>query len=269
MRILPDFNKPPVIETVLGMQFSPFKSFGIPHFGLYWSKILVDYPRFEVQPPLTRIVEEFKEKPFKPSNVEIELAPIPEVRCWFITHSENHLIQIQNDRFIYNWRKVKDKEEYPHYDSIKPEFVKEWKRFCQFLEEIKLGIPDINQCEITYVNHIEIGKGWKSYGDLNKVCACWSGVSSGNFLTEPEMVSLNTRYVMPERKGRLYIIMQPGIRRQDAKEILQLQLIARGKPPSSKLEDILEWFDLGHEWIVRGFTDFTTNNMHQIWERKI
>jgi len=40
MRMLPDFNEPPVIETVLGLQFDSLESFSIPHFGLYWSKIL-------------------------------------------------------------------------------------------------------------------------------------------------------------------------------------------------------------------------------------
>ena len=269
MRMLPDFNEPPVIETVLGLQFDSLESFSIPHFGLYWFKILADYPKFNVQPPLTHVVEQFGEETRKPYSIEMGLAPFPELRCWFVNDTENRLIQIQKDRFIYNWRKIKETEEYPHYDYLKPKFIEEWNRFCQFLEEVKLGNVNINQCEITYVNHIDIGKGWKSYGDLNKVFSCWSGDPSVNFLPEPEMVSLNTRYVMPEKRGRLYIIMQPGIRRHDAKEILQLQLIARGKPASSSIEDIMEWFDLGHEWIVKGFTDFTTDNMHEIWGRKI
>lgn len=265
----PDFNEPPVIETVLGVQCNPLEALSIPHFGLYWSKILADYPKFEVQPPLTHMAEHFGEETREPSNIEIGLSPVPEVRCWFINYLENRLIQVQRDRFIYNWRKVKDDEGYPRYDSIKPKFVEEWNRFCQFIEENKIGVPEINQCEVTYVNHIEIGKGWTSYGELNKVLTCWSGASSGAFLPTPEMSSLNTRYVMPEKKGRLYITMQPGIRRKDGKEILQLQLMARGKPDSSSIEDILNWFDLGHEWIVRGFTDFTTMAMHKIWGRKI
>ena len=50
MHMLPDFNEPPVIETVLGLQFDPIESFNVPHFGLYWSKIRADYPTFDVQP---------------------------------------------------------------------------------------------------------------------------------------------------------------------------------------------------------------------------
>jgi hypothetical protein len=56
--------------------------------------------------------------------------------------------------------------------------------------------------------------------------------------------------------------MQPAIRKQDAKEIVRLNLTARGKPVSSTPADILDWFDMGHVWIVQGFTDFTTTKIH-------
>lgn len=266
-RPLPDFADPPVIETVLGMQFAPLAEFSIPYLGLYWAKIRSFYPRCEIQPALVPAFEEF-ETQRTGSPVGIELVSEPTVRCWFIDQSSTRLIQVQKDRFIQNWRKVKGDEVYPRYSRLKPEFRSAWQRFCEFLEEEKLETPDVNQCEVTYVNHIELGKGWRSYGEIQKVVAYWSGTSSGDFLPEPEIVHLNTTYVIPNKRGRLYITMQPAIRQQDAKEVLQLNLTVRGRPSSSQLEDILEWFDLGHEWIVRGFTDFTTKEMHRVWGRK-
>jgi len=101
------------------------------------------------------------------------------------------------------------------------------------------------------------------------VISNWSGGPSGDFLPEPEMVRLNTIFLMPDKRGRLHVIMQPAIRQLDGKEVLQLNLTARGRPKSSTLDDILGWFDLGHEWIVRGFTDFTTREMHTVWRRKV
>jgi uncharacterized protein (TIGR04255 family) len=127
----------------------------------------------------------------------------------------------------------------------------------------------VNQCEVTYVNHIHLGQGWKSYGELKNVIACWSGEISGSFLPEPESVNIGTRYVLPDGKGRLHVLMQPAIRRTDAKEILQLNLTARGKPDSSASQHLLEWMDLGHEWIVKGFTDFTSKTMHELWGRQV
>lgn len=267
-RTLPDFNEPPVVETVLGVQFLPLKKFSILHFGLYWETIKNEFPQSEVRNPLGQVIERFEAKPPRPF-IGLELVSAPEVRCWFIDASNTRLIQVQQNHFIHNWRKVKDEDVYPHYDNIKPKFVEEWQRFCDFLAKEELEKPEVNQCEITYVNHIEVGKGWKSFGELNKVITCWSGAYSGNFLPDPESVNLNTRYIFPDNKGRLHVVIQRAIRQLDAKEVLQLNLTARGKPTSSRLEDITEWLDLGHEWIVKGFTDLTTNEMHKVWGRKL
>ena len=268
-RTLPEYSQPPVIETVLGVQFSPLTTFSIPHFGLYWAKIREMFPNYEIQPPLGPIIEEFGEGQWKHVGVSIELAQFPELRCWFKDVSGTKLIQLQRDRFLFNWRKVKDEDVYPRYDNIKPNFAEKWDEFCRFLVEAGLEKPEVNQCEITYVNHIHLGQGWKSYGELKNVIAGWSGAISGNFLPEPESVNIGTRYFLPNGKGRLHVLMQPAIRRTDAKEILQLNLTARGKPESSTLQHLLEWLDLGHEWIVRGFTDFTTKTMHDLWGRKV
>jgi len=264
---LPDFTDPPVIETVLGVQFAPLESFSIPHFGLYWAKIRTSYPKCEIQPPLDPVFEEFGIQSRKDLSIGIEIASAPSLRCWYINETSTQLIQVQRDRFIQNWRKVKGDEVYPRYETLRPSFEREWQRFCEFLEHERLGIPKVNQCEVTYVNHIEPGREWHSYGEIDKVIAYWSGSSLGDFLPEPEMVSLNVTYLMPDKGGRLRVIAQPAIRPRDAKEVLQLNLTARGRPKSSSLDDILDWFDLGREWIVRGFTDFTSREMHRVWGR--
>jgi uncharacterized protein (TIGR04255 family) len=268
-RTLPDYECPPVVETYLGVQFASLTQFSIPHFGLYWAKIRQDYPEFQVHPPLGPVIEQFGTGQLTQPKLGVELVSVPEVRCWFIGKSGAVLTQVQKDRFIHNWRKLKRDDVYVHYDRIKPRFIEEWKRFCEFLQEADLGKPDINQCEMTYVNHIELGEGWKSYEELNKVIAYWSGSSSGDFLPAPESVSIGARYLLPDKKGRLHVEMQPAIRQQDAKEILQLNITARGKPESCDLEHVLEWFDLAHQWIVRGFTDFTAKEMHGFWRRTI
>jgi hypothetical protein len=85
------------------------------------------------------------------------------------------------------------------------------------------------------------------------------------FLPAPETVSVSARYLMPERRGRLHVTSQPAIRRVDSHQVMQLTLTARGKPESSRVPDIVAWFDQGHEWIVNGFVDLTTPTMHEIW----
>jgi uncharacterized protein (TIGR04255 family) len=247
------------------VQFEPLHEFSIVHFGLYWQKIRSAYPRFEVHPPLSRSSDRFERGTLK---LELVQSPEPDARCWFIDASETKLIQLQKDRFINNWRKVSGKEIYPRYNQLKPQFADEWRCYNEFLSGERLGVPDVNLCEVTYINSIELGHGWKSYGELSSVIARWSGKGSDDFLPDPDGVSLGTSYTLPERLGRLRIAMEPAVRKKDAKEVLQLTLTAVGKPTSSSLEDILRWFDIGHDWVIRGFVNFTTNTMHRLWGQK-
>ncbi len=266
-RVLPDFANPPVVETVLDVSFSPLSSWGIPHFGLFWQSIREEYPTFKDQPPILLQPEYYGEKALQPLTMALEFMNQPEARCWFEDISGARLIQVQHDRFIYNWRKTEEYREYPHYEHvIRPAFEKEWKRFCIFLEQERINLPEVQQCEVQYVNHIELS-GWSSFADLVDGLADWPSARGEKFLPIPENASFNISYLMPENAGRLRIIMQPAIRRFDGKPIVQLNLVARGRPLSSETEDILRWFDLGREWIVRGFTDFTSAKMHQTWER--
>ena len=267
-RSLPDFLNPPVVETLLSVQFVPIPNLSIPHFGLYWSHIRSEFPSFQVQPPLSNVTEDFGPDSTSPS-IGLQVLTEPVVRCWFLDQAGNRIIQIQNDRFIYNWRKVTGEEQYPRYESVRDKFEIEWVRFCEFLKRERFNSPEVNQCEVTYVNHLEYEKGWKTYGELNRVIASWSGRRSGSFLPEPEKVSINVRYALPEKLGRLHVTAVPVFRRMKAEELLQLNVTARGAPASSKTEDICKWLDMGRKWVVEGFTDFTTSAMHKIWRRTL
>jgi uncharacterized protein (TIGR04255 family) len=262
---IPKFNHPPVYETVLGVQFNSLKDFSIPHYGLYWGKIRGEYPKYEVHPPLSPAIEQFGYDSREKANAGIEIVQSPDVRTWFLNQAGTILLQVQKDRFIQNWRKMQDTDLYPHYDQLKPKFFQEWQRFCSFLVEAGIEKPEVNQCEVTYVNHIDVEP--HDHGKLKKVISCWSGTYSGTFLSDPESVNFSCRYLLPETKGRLHITLQPAIRRRDAKEILRLALTVRGKPDSADLDGIAKWLDLGHEWAVRGFADVTTGEMHKTWGR--
>src|SRR4051812_13204552 len=94
---LPKFRNPPVIETVMGVEFVPLEGWGIPHYGLFWSHIRNQLPSWEVHPPVVSQVEAF-DRPSEKSGPRIELAQPGEVRCWFLDTEGASLLQIQNDR---------------------------------------------------------------------------------------------------------------------------------------------------------------------------
>ncbi len=260
---LPKYRKPPVIETALGVQFAPLRSFSLPHFGLFWSTIRGDYPQQAIQPPLDNVVEDLVGSPLG-GKIGIRFSSEPEARCWYLNASGTELIQLQRDRFVRNWRKVTGSEEYPSYDLLKPRLEHDWARLLAFLEREELGRPEVNQCEVTYINHLAVDV--ETLGSAHRFARGLSSLA-GEFLPEPETTQLQVRYLMGDKKGRLHVAVEPGVRLDDRHPVLQLGLTARGSPVSSRLEDILAWFDLGHEWVVRGFTDFTRSEMHKTWER--
>src|SRR5271155_5943414 len=103
---LPDFENPPVVETVLSVQFEPLRGINTAYLGLLWKEFSAGFPRAEDQPLLPRSVEEFPEGP--PARLGLQLQAFekpPPLRMWFVSERGNEMIQVQADRFIKNWRK--------------------------------------------------------------------------------------------------------------------------------------------------------------------
>jgi uncharacterized protein (TIGR04255 family) len=265
----PAFDSPPVIETALGVEFKPLDSWSIPHFGLFWERIREEFPSYTVQPPLASQIETFSQGPAIPGpyQMDFQLFLQPDVRCWFFHSEQERLIQVQRDRFIHNWRKIGD-HIYPRYHTIRPKFQDSWKTFLDFLKSERITTPEVAQCEVSYINHIEIEQPWKSMADLADMFPVWAGVRTDGFLPTPEVVQLATSFAIADGGGRLRINLQPAIRTTDLRQVLQLTVSARGVPRSSDTDAILDWLDLGHLWVVRGFADFTSTKMHSLWKRR-
>ena len=237
--------------------------------GLYWSRIRTDYPRFEIQPPIANVTEQFGPSAYVGRQTGLAFLTTPEIWCWYLDQSGIRLIQVQHDRFVHNWRKIIGTETYPRYPDMRDRLWTEWERFVDFLKDEKLERPKVNQCEVSYVNNIEYEKGWKDYGELDKVIAALATPKpKSRFLPHPERVNMQVTYLLEENAGRLYVSFVPVIRARDGKEVLQMTFTARGAPKSSSDEDAFSWLDVARRWVVRGFADFTTETMHTIWGKQ-
>lgn len=189
-------------------------------------------------------------------------------RSWFLDQTKNQLIQIQSDRFIRNWRQLDGTEPYPRFPPLLQKFEDEWDGFGRFLAEENIGAISLNQCELTYVNHIERGAGWQEFSELDKVFSLFRAAKQSAFLPAPEVANWGARYNLPEGRGRLHVQLNPVFRSRDLKLVLAFTLIARGAPADNTTKEVLAWFNLGHEWIVRAFDELTDPHMHQIWKKR-
>lgn len=265
---MPSFERPPVNETVIGVEFAPIDRWGVPHFGLFWGHIQDQFPQFSVQPPLVSQIERFDSPEPTQSGMQIDLANPLDPRCWFISADDADLLQVQSTRFLSNWRKRSDAAVYPRYEQYtRPQFERHWTGFREFVERQGLPSPEVLQCEVSYVNHIPRGEGWSDPSDVSSVFRIQAPTPQMEFLPASEGLAFRTNFLMPDHSGRLRVTLGRAVRNIDAVEVLVFTLTARGKPRSSATEDILAWCDQGREWIVRGFTDLTTRKMHEIWKR--
>ena len=243
------------------------------HLGLLWQEFRDRYPRVEEQSPLHPTFETFPGTDQPAMNVRFEVLDVPPVpRVWFLDESGARLIQVQQDRFIHNWRKVGDGQAYPRYEQIRQTFAEELEVFRGFLDREGLGPLCPNQCEVTYLNHIEPGECWQNSGQLQGAVTIWMSPPDNDFLPEPEDARLGVRYIIPGPDGapigRLHASLEPALRRSDGAPIMVMNLTARGRPSGEGVEGALQFIDTAREWIVRGFTSLTTPCQHRVWGRQ-
>lgn len=270
-RPFPKFAKPPVVEVALGVQFQALPRLRTIQMASLSAEYKDKYPDVTEHPPLDGAIERFDPPQNEVTIQTAARAAMPLPRMWFVSEDKTRLIQVQSDRFVFNWRARPQQGLYPSYEKIRAEFAKEFGRFISFVDRMNLGPLRPNQCEVSYFNHIGASESWSGHGELAKVINFCSTHYSDDFLPEPETARLAAKYLMKDsegnRVGRLNVTLEPAFRKEDAAPILNFTLMARGDPNGDDAEAVFRFLDLGHEWVVRGFTTLTTPEAHKIWGR--
>jgi uncharacterized protein (TIGR04255 family) len=271
---LPSFVHPPVVEVALGVQFEPIERLTTPEVARYWLTVQDRFPEWEERPPLPSAFEWFGAAPPVPARVQIELLSTHTVgRALLQDATGNNLVQVQQDRFIRNWRKLESEGVYPRYKNVRAGFSEELRAFAAFIAERNLGALVPNQCEVTYVNHIEPADGWTRVGQAHGALMPLRAGSSDGRLGEPEAVHFSASYLIAGDAGapvgRLHVAAKPSVRRVDGVSIIVLTLTARGAPAAPTTDAVLAWLDRGREAVVRGFNSITTPEMHRVWKPNV
>lgn len=269
---LPRFNRPPVIETVIGIHFRPLATFTSAHQGLLWARFFRSrFPNLEERPPVKEVRELFGKEREDPPMIRWEVSDRPDApRLWAASEKGQHgqhVVQIQKDAFFVNWLKTGGDVSYCPYAERRQEFGQQLRHVEQFFQEESIGQLEPTTWNVTYINYIDY-EGFHEVGPaVARTVQGWVNQWSDSWLPNPDRLALNLTFPMPDNAGRLNVDLKPAVVRSDGRHVLHLDLTARGQLRTKDIASALAGIDLGHEWIVRGFATLTRPEMHQAWER--
>jgi uncharacterized protein (TIGR04255 family) len=253
-RSLPDYKSPPVVEVAISVFFKPLQKFSSAHYGAFWKELGDHFPEVEDNPPV-----------FGGRTPQIfEAPPLP--RVFFKSVEGEYLLQLQPDLFVQNWRKTKLNQQYAHFETIAAEFESRWNQFRSYASRNQLGNLECTRFEMVYVNQVFEPKGTfpmalERFTDLVQ----FRQRKADHFLPDPSSFSAEIQFNIPENSGVLSVSFKHGTR-SDEKDVLQIDLTAR-KQASPEGTELKSWLNVAHTWIVRGFTDLTSETAHKQWER--
>lgn len=239
---------------------------------LYETRYRAGFPRIEEKTPIALPAERFGPQARMPDiRFEVFEAP-PPLRHWFLDETGTQLVQVQRDWFGRNWRKTESDPEYRRYDSVREPFAEDVGFLASFVEDAGIGSLKPVQCEITYINEIRPAERvWIEHGDLSAIMRVWRDDLARTWLPKPEEAQFAVAYRLTHEGrpvGRLRISAQPAFTKAEDRPIYLLNLTARGEPLTGDLDGVLDFIDLGHEWIVRAFESVTSDVMHDLWEKE-
>lgn len=252
---LPSFSNPPVVEVVFGIRFATSLPMQTRHLGQLWQELGDDYPQTEDAFPL-----------IDPEEVPVKMSLIPALlrRIRAYSGDRQFLLQIQDTRLYVNWVKADAPVVYPRFEAVQSRFEAAWSGLLRFAEAQGLGELTPKRFELTYVNRIGTGGRVADIAEGYLKTLRFSDLKGEQFAL-PKALNATWKFDMPSHAGEGSITATDGAA-SGGPEGLVLTFACAGDP--SEVWDRAGWFAAAHTWIVRGFTELTTEKGHREWGRE-
>lgn len=244
------------------MQFNAPAKYQQIYAGEVWALFRSAFPHVEEHPAIPPTFETFGGQP----GVPFRFGFIPGAshdRFWFLSPNREELIQFQADRLLHNWRKVGDSQNpYPRFESMIKKFESELQALEGYFATLAPQPLNINQCEITYINHI-VPQDKGNPSAWLRIVNFPDGDPQGDF-------SLSIRDVIRNSEGkpisRLFVESSTGVG-ADGKPIILLNLTIRGTPAGTGIKTAIQFLSDARERMGAKFVEITTQFAQQKWER--
>ncbi len=263
-----DFAHPPVDEVVLSVLFKPLDKFLAPHLGEIWHEYKqIGFVHVTEQPPVPPAVEKF---PNSIKERRVHISNLPNLaRIWFIHEDDSQIIQVQRDRFMFNWRRTESAQKYPGFSAIFEKFEGFYNRFGEIIKNMEVGVITPLQYELTYIDQLFRGAGWETLDDIGKIYNLFiHSQQSDSFWSGAESAILRTSFPVEDLHGRLYLTISNRVKMPQQQQTLQTDFTMRGFPENAEYA-MGAWFKSARDRISEKFASiFTEDIQTQVWGRK-
>ncbi len=238
------FEKPPLAELILGIQFeegvfSPNDIFDI------YERLKDEFPLIEEHPALPAVIEsESKPTTFHFPNDN-------SARKFFISATGEHLLQFQSNRLFFNWRKSANgvENEYKNFDSVFEYFI----GILTALNEEYDFLKKVNQYEITFFDHLILD-------ELKlKLSESLLALNIITFDEALKTMQVGLQFFKSELPATLYVNIRSGKMTSDSKDVIILESTCRGFSGKS-LDEIERWLRQAHEELVEIFVHILSDH---------
>lgn len=264
------FSDPPVVEVVASVEFSGLSDAAIFSVGTLWSEAFKEeFPNFSLQAPYDVPQERFHSP--APPSLDVQVSRHPRLpRLWLSgpEGSPGELMQIQQDWFALNWRKVGPQDAYDRWPRRRASFERYWRAFEGWASSRGEKLEP-KQFEVTYINHVQPIEGlWATHADAAKVFSFGPpAVVDGCPL---EQSAWSAEYVIRDGdspRARTHVSVQPGFTaKQGASEpvpVLIFEVTARGLVRRG--DNVLDCLDVGRNAVVRTFVEVSSDEAKRAW----
>jgi uncharacterized protein (TIGR04255 family) len=268
---LPRYEQPPVREVIIGLQFDALPALRVVHLAAFLNTLGSDWESLAERTAMGQLQAEPPEGSPWSAALRLDVG-VPDLRLRARSAARTAMLQIENGWIVFNWSNWSESRtaaSYPGFDSIKAERDALLARWQSFLRERELGTLRPNLWEVTYDNVFPRGELWQEIGDWTEILPGLLGRARATHAGELETSAARWGYRIPGNRGRLTVIAEHG-RTSGANpvDVLSLKLVTRGPVRDGSMAEAEDGVRLGHEAIVRTFTEITSPKAQAFWRRQ-
>lgn len=261
----PHFKRPPIFEQAIAVGLERMREYESVDAGLFWPEISRQFPISETAPRLPTSIETFEGVEAQMMLSAFSGVQLP--RTVFKAEEGGELVQLQDDKFVFNWVRPSEDAQYPRFERTSERFWEIYQRWAEFYHERHGRFPKLKQCELTNVNVIPVASFGADFDHMHRAFKVDPFEWNVQGLVAETYIRQRVHRIVgagDQPLGRLHSVISPAYGPAGEK-VFHFELTARSAPNINNAEDARNFFEQAHMMINGAFLASVTEHMRDMW----